>query len=153
MTASYFVLCPPLNGLKLQHNMQTLLNARISPSEAKGSDTLPTSAPVQCLCLWHTQDLCGLLCPALQGRPHALYRSSSVMAHPEIPQKFVKILSSQTVFFRWQGVDPRNAVWPFAKLKKLWHLKKMVRRFFQKYFFFLSPSIPLPWIEDIVLLR
>ena len=76
--------------------MQNLLNASISPSEAKGSDMLPASASVQPLCLWHTQDLCGLLHPAAQGRPHGLCGSSQLLPHPEIPQQFMKTPSSQT---------------------------------------------------------
>lgn len=77
-----------MNVFQLQCDLQALWNADVSPSEAKGSDTLPISASGQGLV---AELLRELLCPAVQGRPQA---------HPELPPKFMRMLSSQTLSSR-----------------------------------------------------
>lgn len=96
-----------------------LQNADISPSEAKGSHTLPISASGEELLAWI---LCVLLCPAVQGRPH-----------PELPQKFMKILSSQTLLSRdveWVPPTQCSCGWSWTSYG-IW--ERRGRRFSPKY--------------------
>lgn len=133
--------CWAQNGFKLHCDLQTLWNASISPSEAKGSDTWPISASGQQLL---AQLLCGFLCPAVQGRPQALGTSRCAVAHPELPQKLMEIHSSQTFFFFFWGhwVDASSIVWLWLKLNKLWHFRERAWQFSQKYSISLSFYFP-----------
>lgn len=140
MTACYFLLSVHLRiGFKLQCDTQTLWNASISPSEAKRSNTLPTSASGQQLL---AQLLGGLLCPAVQGRPQAQRSSSQAVAGPKLPDKLMKTLLSQTLFSGNIELIPPTQLW--VKLNKLWHLKERSRRISQKYFISLSLLLLAP---------